>query len=238
MFLRFKTVVLVLVVFLTVNARGSLVLDQSYVPPVVGLSTHAFHHASDAKYNEMAETFTVGLNGTLSEVDLLLHEQVQSQDLAVRIVQTNPDGTPRPDAEAVLAAEVVPATTFPTVSTFIPVQLPDNGLLNVTDGEVLAIEVSVAEYEDFTGVTGDWWDGEVSSTKQLPYAGGQAFEKGTLTSDQWDPILGSIVPNPSALGFETYVTSAPEPGASGILLISAIIVLIRRRRTPLKMESQ
>jgi hypothetical protein len=196
-------------------------LDQSFEPDFTGTS---------APINSLvnwAQTFTVGLTGTLTQVDLLLHRLgltiPPGSDIIMEIRPTA-SGIPNEDISSVLASALIPPGDIPAggPESFVAVDISTTGL-SVTTGDVLAI-VLRAPGIDVIGLDIDWWGNSLDE-----YGSGSAFRQfisgGSFT---WDLIPDGDVD----FGFRTYVQVIPIPPAlwlfgSGLL---ALMGIARRKK--------
>ncbi|MEM0895686.1 MAG: PEP-CTERM sorting domain-containing protein, partial [Verrucomicrobiota bacterium] len=169
-----------------------------------------------ADFQTVAQTFTVGLGGLLSSVEVQVQQgdipDVPTGDLVMSILPTT-NGAP--DFGQSLGSVSLPATTIPPFDDFASgpfVSFDVSGLnIMVSPGQVLAIELSYP-----TG-TGSYfiYDAEVPI-----YAGGSAWIS--------NPFDGFIFDSGRDAGFRTTVL-IPEP-SSLVLLGVGTLALSRRRR--------
>ena len=168
------------------NAQAATVLDQQFIPVTI-TSLAGF---TDGSGFRRAQTFTVGITGTLTEVDIFEALGNTQQGFfgpfsGMNILSTS-GGVP---TFTVLGtgAFVSQSGGVATFSTSLP----------VTIGEVLAIEPILASTQEF-----NLWEAQQPSG----YAGGTSFLK-RVTDPQF---LAEIQDN----GFQTFVdVSTPLPGA-------------------------
>jgi len=161
---------------------------------------------------DAAQTFTVGVNGTLEQVDVMVQNKNANQPLTMRILGTTPDRIP--DSTQVLSTMSLPSSLIPTLnSTFRSFVFPQSQWLPVQQGEVLAIELSVDTLS--TGVY-TWWGSETAT-----YTGGGAYQD-INNRNLWQLDFSSYA---DQSGFRTWVDT-PEP--SMIAPIVAAGLLFRR----------
>lgn len=209
------------------------VLDQSFDP---GAPTHfdsvIYNNLLYGGFAADAQTFTVGGNGLLSEVDVkvagLAHGATPfDKGLKLQLLKTT-DGTPRSDPAGVLAEIEIPAAFIPKVAsisasesggTFLPVSLSGNPPIAVHAGDVLAIALSVEPGDSYYV-----WPGR--DTNPVPaYAGGRIFTR-QFDGPGFVWNRPALFPN-AAQSFTTYIT-VPEPSSLWLLALSALTL---RRRT-------
>ncbi|WP_114913538.1 hypothetical protein [Acidibrevibacterium fodinaquatile] len=189
--------------FLAPAAWATPVLDQEYTP-TPSIQYAAFSGGSFRR----AETFTVGIAGTLAEITVDTTSS-NSAFTGVNILSTS-GGTP---TTTVLDVGTFDSTNAAGVSTFT-VSLP------VTVGEVLGIEP--------IGNNGtDWLQ---HSTYPQPYAGGSDF---VLNPNVFGP---DFISDYAGDGFATYVdppgsSSVPEPMSLAILASGVIGLTFAHRKT-------
>ncbi len=157
------------------------VLDQTFMP---GLASSA----DIQNGSQLAQTFTVGSSGSLSEVDLsiILHDNpVPAGNLVISILPTSA-GAPVVDQSQALATTIVPATlwavrdTVPDSQTSRTVQF--SSPFAVAAGDLLAIHVrqQVADSDLFFWLAGG---------SSAGYASGDPYGRsGALLA--WTPLAG------------------------------------------------
>lgn len=207
------------------TVQAAPVVDASYVG---GATNRFFAGPVDGNGLNLAQTFTVGLAGALTHVDVYAARTGDTTAPLILEIRTTTAGAPDRLASAVLATANVPASAVPvagpdfngtndyTVASFVGVDL--TGLF-VTPGQVLAIGIR----------SGAFPGGYVLPyTSQTPsgYAGGTRFLRGNSTDVYTQSSAGDHF-------FRTYVdaaVSAPEPASLGLLGVAALPALARRRR--------
>jgi hypothetical protein len=172
------------------------VLDQQSTADMLA-SGGAFAVANNYS---IAQTFTAGMAGTLSSVNVSMSKgSSTTANLTMSIWSTGTSGFPL----AELASSTVAASTIPLVDQSVVVTFSDfSQAVTVRPGLMLAIRLdspalNISPYQ----MRYDW-------SYDLPgqYAGGRSYIYGSTSFDQAD----------ADFYFQTYVTPVPEP--SGILL--------------------
>jgi len=109
------------------------VIDQAFEP---GTPTSVVTVGSVGAY---AQTFTAGITGTLTSVDLLLSTQGGDDTIRVDVRGTS-GGNPNLDDAVVLGSRLIAATSLPAYpsTAFVAVNLASQAIL-VDSGQVLAI---------------------------------------------------------------------------------------------------
>lgn len=216
----------------TPQARATEVLDQFFIPSPSAAYTIPISNQF-ASFIDGAQTFTVGIAGQLTHVDVWLGFNSTRNGLIIDIrpliagVPTDPDSL-------ALASAFVPSSSIPSGRpTFVSVDLVAAGLM-VSPDEQLAIGVRGA----VRGVDDSMldWQGDVEN----PYPLGSAFVR--TNSEPWTHWTQScayglcdIPANQVDLGFKTFVTpSVPEPSSltlmlAGIMSLGASLVLKKYR---------
>jgi hypothetical protein len=169
----------------------------------------------------IAQTFTAGMAGTLSSVNVAVYKgSSTTANLTMSIWSTGTSGSPL----AELASSTVAASTISLVDQLVVVNFSDfSQAVTVRPGLMLAIRLdSPALNTPPYQMRYDW-------SYYLPgqYAGGRSYIYGSTTFDQAD----------ADFAFQTYVTPVPEP--SGILLgllSLSPLVSMRFRISPAKVS--
>jgi len=147
---------------------------------------------------EVAQTFTVGLTGTLARLDLFINATVIAGDLFVKLLPTV-GGVPVQSTALNLLSVTIPYGAVPidppNPTAFYSLDLSAFGFV-VTAGDVLAIMLSGTGNYGFGGQNND------------PYAAGQFYERRTSQTLAWSvPTVAPL----ADLAFRTYVDVEPEP---------------------------
>lgn len=225
-FLRSRIVPVLGATLLLLNAgirasHAGGVLDQQLNPasyPVDDLVSAGFGGTQN-----LAQTFTVGITGTLTEVDVSVERFAFSPPTGTLYLQirTTTGGVPAADPSYLLQASV-PESSLPIAGNygFVAFDVASAGL-QVTQGEQLAIVLLAPDFANpvsWIGVQGDH------------YPAGAAFV-------EQEPDYGWIPNGPSGTdyGFQTYVASVPEPSTLTLLSIAGLagLAFAARRRTSL-----
>jgi hypothetical protein len=195
---------------LLVTAASAQVLDQSYDPGNVG--GYSFNST-----NPQAQSFTVGITGLLTQVDIRAYNFFggATAPLTVGVYQFNP-GSP-PTLGALLATASLPQSSVPSTSGFLSFDLSASSPM-VTIGQQLVIRASTASSTSYL------WEGRTpggySSGQGYVSSGNNLFT--TLSGTGWD------------FGFRTYVIPVPEPaGMTSALALVLIFVSGRISKMPL-----
>jgi hypothetical protein len=180
---------------------GVAVVDQSFVP-----SANTTLVASVFDWSPKGQTFTVGIPGTLTEVDVYIARENHATSALMLGLLGTTAGVPD-DGQQTLSLTPIPAASVSESLGWLSIDISSYGV-TVAKGEVLAIEL--------VGTTGNndyQWYGDWRAT----YSGGNAFAK----YPSW-ASLGSDY----QLGFKTYVEPIPEPSGS-LLLAIGFGILVR-----------
>jgi hypothetical protein len=193
-------------IFLTNPARAELILDQSNVG-----SSPTFD-AAIVPPQSWAQTFTVGVEGTLARIDLQIYKHTGATEDLLFMVRSTTGGVPNPDDAQSLFGMVIPLSAIPTFdSPFMMVPLTSLDVsaaqIAVAPGDVLAISLSRA------GLGGPPW---ALWRQTLPvYDRGDPFYR-LGTSGPWSRQPGYDS------GFQTYVSAIPEPSSLSLCLLGGI----------------
>lgn len=171
--------------------------------------------------NDLSQTFSVGITGTLSSIDLLIKSVNSTEDLMVDIRQTTVSGSPVEEdiGDEILGSFTVTADSInePGAFTFKSFDVSALGI-DITNGNLLAISLtsneSIGSYQWVVNTSGG-------------YSGGEAYLRGAdIGSSTWTTFRNSD------LSFRTYVQPVPVPAAvwlfgSGLL---GLIGIARRKK--------
>jgi hypothetical protein len=209
---------------------SSSTLDQSFDPvpansnPFLGLGLD----------NSGAQTFTVGITGILTEVDVyLVRNGPILSDLHLDIRPTI-NGVPTADDSAALGSVTVPVPALGITPKFVNFDVSSLGI-HVFQSDVLAIVLSG---------NAQWW-GNFGNL----YARGAAF--GRTPPNDFLPVLGCPTvfctggsPEPIDVNFRTFVESTPaavpEPGTLALMssAVFTTICCVKTRRRPKRQDNR
>lgn len=192
-----------------VTAAGSAsaaVIDQDHSPGSVFYNPLGPTYVPNQSTAEMAQTFTVGLQGTLSSVSVLLLTPFPVT-VDLRIV---PVVAGLPDTGTVLAS-----ASWSGTAGLSPISFDVSGAsLAVNPGDELAFWLSASELSR-------WTSNSVSS-----YGGGSAFWRFPGATDGSPTSFADIGYDSY---FQTYVEVIPTPGAAALLGLGGLAAVRRRR---------
>jgi len=216
-----NALVLLLAMLIAPVVTGASILDQSFIPSTSAAYEGNIYRSFDGLfYADHAQTFTVGITGQLTNIEILVWEWTsQITDLFVDIRPTI-NGVPILDDSAILGEVAIPASEisgFP--HTFITVDYSSQNI-QVAAGDELAIVLRM----DPSGQGGDYsWRGETGDL----YASGVAYTR-TDTTDWFAPMSGGLTVD---YGFKTFVNPIPIPPALWLFGSGLIGLLgVARRR--------
>jgi hypothetical protein len=202
--------------FLTsaMSSADAAKLDQSYITPVQPLLYSSVGNLGNGEKADQAQTFRVGLDGRLAQVDLYLNGYGDGSGLLLKARRTTPSGLPS-DAPSDLVGAALSFAKGTASLEFVPFNF---GSLapQVHVGEELALVLTVPGsglYE---------WGGAPGN----PYPLGQLYTRSAYYNNQWSPP--NINYGPADLGFRTYVEPVPEPTACTVFVICGLVLIVRR----------
>ncbi len=201
-------------------SNAAVTIDQDNLAPP-GFYAGAQIYKTNTGSIEAAQTFTVGLSGLLSKVDLLIGGTA-AKPMTLMIRSVNAGVVDANDANALASFSITsPAwgNPFYPISSF---DISSAGLM-VTVGQQYALSLS-SPSTIFAG-----WAGPDTT----PYAGGAAFGRSTSTAAWGNPVGTS-----GDLLFATYVdpnpvvAAVPEPSTWAMMILGFGIVggAMRRRK--------
>jgi hypothetical protein len=201
-------------VSMTMSARASK-LDQSFVPSAQPSLFSTVGDLGTGQKAEQAQTFTVGIGGRLTQINLDLSGDGTGNGLLLEIRRTTPNGLPSEAPSDLLGAALSSAkgTTDPQL---IPFYLGDLAP-QVQVGETLALVLKAPG----SGTYG--WLGAIGD----PYPQGNLATRGSYYNNQWTTPVGLNGPD---LGFQTYVAPVPEPTTCTFFVVCGLGLLARSRR--------
>lgn len=202
-----RSAFLTLASLLLVATASADTVDQSFTSPFN--MTAALNECCPM----LAQTYTAGLNGTLTGVNLDLYSNIATDFSAhplVVSIYSVAGGVPN----TLLTSTTLPAGFSPGISTLITFP---SAIAQVA-GTMYAIVVSVPTAPP--GGSGGYWTGACCGTDQ--YTGGQGL---MLLGGNWVLITAD-----ADLGFQTHVNVVPEPGTLALVGTGLVAALVRRRK--------
>jgi len=173
-------------------------LDQSFVPSdSAAYQANIIYRPLDSDYVNQAQTFTVGITGQLTDVQVLINGFSQTADLVVDVRPTV-NGVPVSDDSAILGEVAIPASEIPGFPfTFVNFDFYSRNI-HVTSGDELAVVMRI----DKSSQGGDYgWRGDTGDK----YSSGVAYTRGS-TYDWFAPTSDSLTVD---YGFKTFVRADP-----------------------------
>lgn len=212
------------------RASGSMVVDQAFVP------TGMYVEYRTTSLQDVAQTFTAGLSGRLSGIDLFISKSNSSTGyqygLRVDIRPVESNGEPVYADTSALGTENLGAAEIPYTpngGSWVNVAF-GSSIVNVIQGTQYAI-VIVPNNPDRVeaGPYPFSWYGGMGTIYDGPYSGGMAYRRDVINyPGTW---LQYENQSKDALGFRTYVQTNPVPiPASLLLLAPGLVGLVRLRR--------
>jgi hypothetical protein len=200
------------------GAAGQGTLDQSFNPPPPnpGYLAGNILSAVNGTFIDQAQTFTVGIAGSLDQLQVLVSQgQSAGVDLQVDVRPTS-GGVPVQDDSSALASAVVPASSVSGVLQWITVDFSHG--ISVLPGQQLAIVLRITG----TGLYDQSYLWRGDSGDQYP-AGSAYFRS---LGGQGDGVWYMLNTPGVDWGFRTYVTTVPEPTVLGLLTAGALTGLL------------
>lgn len=198
------------------TATAALIIDQENLVPITGNDIGAFFLGPvgipPTATVELAQTFTVGVTGTLEHIEFQLTRSSSTTTSAVAIdIVSTINGLPDP-AAGVLATVSLPSSGIPVTPSHFTDMLTGVGIsLTVSRGEVLGFVLSATDLF--------FWTGRTDS-----YPAGQGFRR---------VVPMSFSATDVDFGFRTFVDAAsavPEP-TTLVLLSTGLLALLMRQVT-------
>jgi len=218
----------------TSNAQAVLMLDQQNIMDGLlggqGIGQFSDSDGSPDPFGtsfdfQDAQTFTVGINGLLSQIDLpIFNTKGGTEGVTIDIRSVN-GGIPEMDDSLVLGSvflDVAELSTLPTpgdVSSWASVDVSALGIM-VDVGDILAYSVRTES------TVGYLYNPEFGDT----YSGGMAYRRNNAIDTTWGDFGGRTDID---FMFQTYVDTAAVPEPASLLLFGAGLIgmaQIRRRR--------
>jgi hypothetical protein len=215
-----SSVVLTLLLCGVHHAGAVPVLDQSFQPqnPLLLLGT--------ASEGNSAQTFTVGITGILSQVDVLVEQNGPFPELRLDVRPTV-QGLPMEDDNAALASVTVPLAAIPFPRAFLSFDVSSFGI-HVSEGELLAIVLTgnARWYGVAPGIGTPIVVEALAPLADDPYPRGAAYFRGPPGAPTFGlPGGGSLVAD---LGFRTFVDVVPEPTTLMLFGIGVLGLMLGR----------
>jgi len=216
-----RSVTLLLLLAGASQAAPNPALDQEFVPSPISSIAYIYRTFNDSLNQDInvdwAQTFQVGKEGTLTAVELFAYRVADSVTepllFDIRTTSAGVPTTPDVGANILFSSSIDRAHIGTSESTVLHIDL-DSGAIPVVVGDVLTLTLRSSDR-----TLGAYrWNGNSSGT----YAGGKAFVRST---DAWDASGGGS----QDLGFRTYVTPIPEPGALTLLGLGSLVFALQKR---------
>lgn len=183
---------------MAIPVAATPIVDQSF--DAVGAG--AFSGVGITSDQIAAQTFSVGMDGLLDQIDLQLRQSNQPDEDVTLSILTTSAGSPTANnlGSVNISQSDIPEFSFIN-SDFISIDVSGLGIF-VTAGDILAIELAT------TATSGHYTWMDVLSGN--PYPGGEVFAQLAPSTD-W-------IATPWDAGFQTWVNSSPVPEPATILL--------------------
>jgi hypothetical protein len=176
-------------------SQATPVVDQQFTP------SGSFARLAVANDRTQIQTFTVGITGTLTSIDVEVSKGLQTvEDLVLSLWSTNAAGLPRTPLAADSVAPTDPAFAPPGNVALVPFDLTA-AAVPVTAGEFLAIELNSNASNNPPFDQRYEWE-----------IGGQ-YNRGVAFTQ----IGTTIFPQTDDFHFIDFVNPAPEPGTLALL---------------------
>jgi hypothetical protein len=222
--LTLTMLVLSLLVVRPGSAIAAPILDQNYDASIGGDSSLAIYGGQS-----LAQTFTVGLDGYLDSVGLMLNRHTPNTygSFTLNLFSTTL-GSPN-DLGTLFFSQTYSVNDLAGEGLFSYIYSDfdtSSANIKVAAGDVLAMSVS------HEGGNDNWlvWDGKGNN----PYAAGQSFYKNGISGNQWQ---GDTAQHQKDLGFRTFVDTTRTVGPVTVsepshlaLIALALFGLARLRR--------
>jgi hypothetical protein len=200
-----------IIILVGTDTFAAVVLDQSHN------AVSNFNASTNGNSTEIAQTFTVGIAGTLDHIDVVMYQLGSSfptnADPKLSVYNTTagvPSGVP-------LTTVQFPRAQVPVIGSpnFVTFDVSAAGI-PVSVGDVFAFGVSTLSNPNSYFLT-------VDPSGVGNYSGGAAYAR-TLPAQPWQ-----IDQPPQDLLFRTFVNTVPEPSTCVLAAIGFLICLTRRR---------
>ncbi|MEA2081053.1 MAG: hypothetical protein U9P00_14605 [Pseudomonadota bacterium] len=176
------------------RTHPTAVLDQSFIPsPAAAYQGNIIYRPLDPDYVDQAQTFTVGITGQLTNIEVLIEGFNQTADLLVDVRPTI-NSIPASADSAILGEVAIPGSEIPGFPhTFINADFSSQNI-QVTSGSELAIVLKI----DRSSQGGDYgWRGDTGDL----YSSGVAYTRAS-TLDWFAPMSDDLTVD---YGFKTFV---------------------------------
>jgi hypothetical protein len=223
MFMKMRSIVKLTCYLFSLMASSVVVaapvLDQSFQPSP---GSQLLISSGTSSNQAMAQTFTVGVAGTLTRFDAYIEDAGAVLPVLWEIRPTVGGVPVQSDTSSLASGTFLSSAAPQNQFSFYTINLGSSPI-SVLPGEVLAIVFRTPM--GYNGVSISW-QGEIPN----PYAAGSAFvgipAPGDGTAWSTSFLTGYD------MGFRTYVELVPEPSSPLLLLVGVCVVLgIRRRQT-------